>query len=81
MALCWSAPLVPVTVKVEVPAATPNVVFTVRVEVPEPLNDGGFKIEVAPAGKPETARLITPVKPFLAVAVMLYDLLLPAVTV
>ena len=55
-------PLVPVSVKVYVPAAAVPV-FRVSVEDPEPPGiDAGLKLAVAPVGTPLTLRATVPVK-------------------
>ena len=64
-----SAPLVPVTVTVELPTVAPAVVLMVKVVDPEPDTEGGLKLGVAPDGRPDAAKLIAPLNPLVAVAV------------
>jgi hypothetical protein len=64
MAVCVSAPLVPVMVSVELPDAVLAVVVTVSVELPVPLTDAGLNTAVAPGGSPLTLRFMLPAKPF-----------------
>jgi hypothetical protein len=73
--------LVPVTVRVELAAEVVLEVVTVMVEVPAPVMVAGLKLAVAPAGKPETVGVTVPLKPFTAVVVTVYVVLLPAVIV
>jgi hypothetical protein len=58
--------LVPVIVRAALPPGVFAAVVTVKVELPEPLIVAGEKEAVAPAGKPETARLTWLVKPYSA---------------
>jgi hypothetical protein len=60
---CVSAPLVPVTVMLEVAAAVLVVVLTVNVEDPEPIAE---KLAVAPLGRPLATNSTVPVNPFTA---------------
>lgn len=55
--------LVPVIVRVELPPGVVVAVLTVIVELPEPVMDAGEKEAVAPAGRPEAARVTWLVKP------------------
>jgi hypothetical protein len=65
-----SVPLVPVIVRLNVPAVVEVVVVTVIVLVPAPPVMGdGLKLAEAPAGRPLAARLTAPVKPFRAATV------------
>lgn len=65
-----SVPLVPVIVRLKVPAVVEAVVVTVIVLVPDPpVMGAGLKLAVAPVGRPLAARLTVPVKPFKAVTV------------
>jgi hypothetical protein len=66
VAVCVSAPLVPVIVSVELPVGVLPVVVTVSVEVPDPLTEAGENDGVAPLGRPLTLRLTEPVNPFRA---------------
>jgi hypothetical protein len=59
--VCLVVPLVPVTVRVEVPAGVLAAVVTVMVELPERVTEAGLKDALAPVGKPVAARLIVPV--------------------
>jgi hypothetical protein len=78
---CVTLPLVPVMVRLELPAGVEVVVLTVSVDDPELLTDAGLKLAVVPAGKPETASETLPLKPLIAPTVAMYVVLLPAVTV
>src|SRR5215470_10846431 len=51
------------------------------VDEPEPVTDVGLKLVPAPAGNPLALQLTTPVNPPDEVAVAVYDVPLPAVTV
>ena len=51
------------------------------VELPEPATEAGLKLAPAPLGNPLTLKLTLPVKPPDAVAVAVYDVPAPAVTV
>lgn len=62
-------PLLPVTVRVEVPPAVELAVLTVTVEVPDPVMEVGLNEAVTPLGSPETLRGTLPVNPFRAVTV------------
>ena len=64
-----SAPLVPVTVSVGLPAGVVPVVVTVNVAVPAPAMDAGENDAIALAGRPLTARLTALENPFSAPAV------------
>src|SRR5690242_15064097 len=65
VALCTSAPLVPVTVMVYVPVGVEEVVAIWSVELPEPpLIDGGVKPAVAPLGRPDALSVTVPLNPF-----------------
>ena len=66
VAVCVSEPLVPVIVKVGLPAGVLLVVVTVSVEDPDPLIDGGENDGVAPLGSPLALRLTDPVNPLMA---------------
>lgn len=80
VAVCDKLPLVPVMVTVKAPAEVELVVETVRVELPEPVTEVGLKVPAAPLGNPLTLRLTVPVKPFSAPMLIVYVVLLPAVT-
>lgn len=72
VALCVSAPLVPVIVSVFVPVGVVASVVTDSVDVPEPVMEGGLNVPVASAGKPVTPSETAPLKPFTAVTVCVY---------
>jgi len=55
-------PLVPVTVRVYVPAAVVLAVETLNVEEPEPVTEVGFNVAVTPAGAPLTLSPTAPLK-------------------
>jgi len=74
-------PLVPVTVSVEFAPGVAEVVVTVMVEVPAPVMVAGLNEAVAPAGRPLTVGVTTPLNPFTAVVVTVYVVLPPATTV
>jgi hypothetical protein len=69
VAECVRLPLVPVTVRVYVPAAVEPEVATLIVEEPEPLIEDELKVAEAPDGKPPAVRLTAPVKPPTALTV------------
>ena len=58
-----SVPLVPVMVRVELPASVVLLDVTLRMELPEPDTDGGLKLPVAPEGSPLTLNVTVPPKP------------------
>jgi hypothetical protein len=64
VAVCVSAPLVPVIVSVDVAAGVLDDVVTASVEVPDPVTVDGVKFAVVPAGSPLTDRLTVPLNPF-----------------
>jgi len=64
-----------------VPAGVLVLVVTDIVDDPEPVTDIGLKLALAPDGNPLALQLTTPVNPPDAVAVAVYDVPLPAVTV
>jgi hypothetical protein len=68
VAVCTSAPLVPVIVSVELPRGVLPEVDMAKLELPE-LIEAGEKIPVAPAGSPLTAKVTVPVNPVLGVTV------------
>lgn len=74
MALCSRAPLIPVTVSVNVPGVADADTVTVSVDVIAPSEGGvtevGVKIPVASIGRPEIERLTSDVNPFKDVIVM-----------
>ena len=78
---CVSVPLVPVMVRVYVPAGVVLLVVTERVEEPEAVIEVGLKEPVAPAGSPLTLNATVPAKPPEPVTVVVYDVPVPAVTV
>jgi len=63
VAVCATAPLVPVIVNVELPAVTPTVV-TVSVELPVPVTDPALNVPFDPAGSPLTLKFTAPLNPF-----------------
>ena len=66
VAVCVSDPLVPVIESVRLPPGEFAAVATFSVALPEPVTEGGVNEPVAFAGKPLTARLTVPAKPFSA---------------
>ena len=68
---------------VNVPVLVPAVVVIVRVDVAEGfgVTEVGCTVQVAPDGQPLTVRVMVPVNPFSAVAVMVECPELPRVTV
>ena len=68
-ALWLTDPEVPVIVVLEVATGVAVVVVMVRVDVPE-VTDGGANAQVAPAGRPEQARVTVPLNPLVAATVM-----------
>jgi hypothetical protein len=56
-------------------------VETDRVELPEVVTDVGLKLPVAPVGNPLTLKFTVPVKPAIALTVVVYVVPFPAVTV
>jgi hypothetical protein len=81
VALWVSGPLVPVTVRVELPTGVLSVVVIVRVELPELLIETGENVAVAPVGRPLALRLTEPVYAFVAPRFTVYVVLPPAFTV
>jgi hypothetical protein len=75
------APLVPVTVRVDVAAGVVVLVVTVIVEVPLAVTVVGLKLAEAPVGNPLALSVTTPVNPFRAPIVTVYVVELPALTV
>jgi hypothetical protein len=69
LAECVRLPLVPVIVRVEVPAAAELLVVMVSVDVPEPLTEAGLRVAVTPAGAPLTPNATAPLKPLIALTV------------
>lgn len=69
--------LVPIMVKVNVPAGVFLVVETVKTEFPPPVIEVGLKIPVAFAGKPLTLKVTTPLNPFCGLTVAVYVVLAP----
>jgi hypothetical protein len=65
--VCTNAPLVPVTVSVDVPTGVDVEVVTVSVDEPGTTTGLGLKTAVAPAGVPANVRVTLPVNPFIAV--------------
>jgi len=78
---CTRLPLVPVMVKVYVPAGVVVLVVTDIVDEPDPVADVGLKLALAPAGNPLALKVTTPANPPDPVTVAVYDVPLPAVTV
>jgi hypothetical protein len=72
VAVCVTLPLVPVIVKVDVPAGVVPVVVTVNVEFPAPVTVAGEKPAVAPVGNPLAASVTTPPNPFNDPIVVVY---------
>src|ERR1700676_451424 len=70
VAVCVSAPLVPVIVNVELPASVLEAVVTVSVEFPLPLRVVGLKAALAPIGRPLTLNPTEPLKLFSAPTVV-----------
>ena len=70
VAECDRVPLVPVIVRVYVPAAVAEVVETTSAQVFGFTADAGMKLAVAPAGSPLTLGLTASVKPFRALTVV-----------
>ncbi len=61
---CVSCPLVPVIHSAYFPRGVAALVVTVRVELPDPPSTGlGFRVAVAPTGRPLQLRFTLPVKP------------------
>jgi hypothetical protein len=58
---CWSVPLVPVTVRLDVPVAA--VLDAAKVRVLVPVVDAGLNVAVTPAGKPLAVNATLPLKP------------------
>ena len=69
VALCVSAPLVPVTVSEYVAGVVEPAVAIVRVEVPDPVTVAGEKMPLTPAGSVPALKATFPLKPFVAVTV------------
>ena len=75
-------PLMPVMVRVYVPAGVDVLVITVMVEEPDPATDCGLNDALAPAGRPLALNVTAELNPFDGVTVTpLYAVPLPAVTV
>jgi len=81
VALCVSAPLVPVMVSVYVPVGVVVAVVTASVEVPDPFTVVGLNVPVASVGNPLTLSATAPLKPFDADIDGVYVVLPPCVTV
>lgn len=60
---CTRVPLVPVMVKVKVPAGVVLLVDTETVEDPEPVTEVGLKLAVAPVGRPLMLKATFPANP------------------
>ena len=80
VALCVSAPLVPVIVRVLVPVGIVARVATDSVDVPAPAIEAGLNVPVAPAGNPVTLSATAPLNPFTAATVCVYALPAPCTT-
>jgi hypothetical protein len=74
-------PLVPVMVRVKLPAGVLLAVVTVSVEPLPTLTEVGLKVAVALAGSPLTLKPIEPVKPFKALVLTEYEVPPPGLTV
>lgn len=72
--LCVNVSLVPVMVKVKLPAVAATSTDTVNLDVAEPLGRGvtetKLKVVVTPVGAPETERATDLLKPFIDMTVM-----------
>jgi hypothetical protein len=81
--LCVRLPLVPVMVRVYVPAGVDVLVATVIVEEPDPATDCGLNDALAPAGRPLALNVTAELNalPLDGATVELYVVRLPAVTV
>ena len=73
--------LVPLIVKVNVPAGVCLVVEIVTTVFPPPVIEVGLKVAVVLAGKPLTLKVTTPPNPFIGLTVAVYDVLDPLLTV
>jgi hypothetical protein len=62
--------LVPCTVRGYEPVGVVPLVVTVIVVEPGPVRDGGAKEAVAPAGRPVTANVVDPLKPLIALTLV-----------
>src|SRR5438309_2336684 len=80
LALCESAPAMPVTVTLAEPDAATEAV-KVRVVLPWPVTLAGLKAAVTPLGRPEAEKLTLPLNPLEPATVTLKLVPLPAVTV
>ena len=63
VAVWLRAPVLPVTVSVEMPIGVFEVVVTLKVELPEPVTDAGLNDAVAPDGRPLTLSATGPANP------------------
>ena len=79
--LCVKLPLLPVMVRVYVPAGVDVVVVTVMVEEPDPATDDGPNDALAPNGRPLALSATAELNPFDGVTVAPYVVRVPAVTV
>lgn len=80
--VAWARlPLVPVIVRLYVPAGLVALVVTDMVDEPEPVTEAGLKLALAPAGNPLTLKLTLPANPPDPVIVVVYEVFVPAVTV
>ena len=79
--LCVKLPLIPVMVRVYVPAGVDVLVVTVTVDEPDPAIDGGLNDALAPAGRPLALNVTAELNPFEGVTAALYVVPFPAVTV
>jgi len=73
--------LLPVIVKLYVPAGVVLLVFTVNVDEPLPVTLVGVNVGLAPDGRPLTLKPTVPLKPFKAETETVYVVPEPAVTV
>jgi hypothetical protein len=71
---------VPVTTSVALPRAVDDDVWILRVELPAPVTELGLKLQVAPAGTPETEKLTVPLNPLSDETVTVYEVAPPAAT-
>jgi hypothetical protein len=81
VAVCVTAPLVPVIVSVGLPAGVFPAVIIVKIELPGALREAGANVAVAPVGRPLALRLTDPVNPLMAPTLTVYVVLPPALTV
>jgi hypothetical protein len=70
VAVCVTAPLVPLRVSGYEPGGVEAPAETVIVEEPGPVIEGGAKEAVAPVGNPLTLSFVAPLKPLIALTVV-----------